>query len=80
MIPAFLIILFISSPFEGLIWSQTFLSIQLPFTVFTLLYLTSSRKVMGRYANKGYTKILLWSIGILVTFFNLLLLQDLFFG
>ncbi len=80
MIPAFLIILFISSPFEGLIWSQTFLSIQLPFTVFTLLYLTSSRKVMGRYANKGYTKILLWFIGILVTFFNLLLLQDLFFG
>ena len=80
MIPAFLIILFISSPFEGLIWSQTFLSIQLPFTVFTLLYLTSSRKVMGRYANKGYTKILLWSIGILVTFFNLLLLRDIFFG
>lgn len=80
MIPAFLIILFISSPFEGLIWSQTFLSIQLPFTVFTLLYLTSSRKVMGRYANKGYTKLLLWFIGILVTFFNLLLLRDIFFG
>ncbi len=78
MIPAFLLILFIESPFEGLIWSQTFLSIQLPFTIFTQLYLTSSKRVMGRYANRPMTKVILWGIGLLVTFFNLLLLQDLF--
>lgn len=78
MIPAFLLILFIESPFEGLIWSQTFLSIQLPFTIFTQLYLTSSKRVMGRYANRRVTKVILWGIGLLVTFFNLLLLQDLF--
>lgn len=80
MVPAFLLILLIDSPFEGLIWSQTFLSMQLPFTIFTQLYLTSSTRVMGPYANKKYTKALLWGIGLLVTFFNLLLLQDLFAG
>lgn len=80
MVPAFLLILLIDSPFEGLIWSQTFLSMQLPFTIFTQLYLTSSARVMGPYANKKYTKVLLWGIGLLVTFFNLLLLQDLFAG
>lgn len=78
MVPAFLILLFIESPFEGLIWSQTFLSMQLPFTIFTQLYLTSSARVMGAYANHGYTKVLLWAIGLVVTFLNLLLLQDLF--
>lgn len=80
MVPAFLLILLIDSPFEGLIWSQTFLSMQLPFTIFTQLYLTSSTRVMRPYANKKYTKALLWGIGLLVTFFNLLLLQDLFAG
>lgn len=78
MVPAFLIIVFISSPFEGLIWSQAFLSMQLPFTIFTQLYLTSSKRVMGKYANKIYTRIILWAIGLTVTFFNVLLLQDLF--
>ncbi len=78
MIPAFLLIVFIRSPFEGLIWSQAFLSMQLPFTIFTQLYLTSSRRVMGTYANKPFTKIILWAIGLTVTFFNVLLLQDLF--
>ncbi len=80
MIPAFLIIFFISSPFEGLVWSQAFLSVQLPFTVFTQLYLTSSKRIMGKYVNRRYTKTMLWGIGILVTFFNLLLLRDMFFG
>lgn len=78
MVPAFLILLCIESPFEGLIWSQTFLSMQLPFTIFTQLYLTSSPRVMGAYANHGYTKVLLWAIGLIVTFLNVLLLRDLF--
>lgn len=78
MVPAFLILLCIESPFEGLIWSQTFLSMQLPFTIFTQLYLTSSSRVMGAYANHGYTKLLLWAIGLIVTFLNILLLRDLF--
>jgi manganese transport protein len=74
MVPAMLIILLIASPFDGLIYSQMLLSIQLPFTIFTLIYLTSSKKVMGRHANGTRLKILLWGIGLIVTFLNVSLL------
>lgn len=46
MIPAALIILLIRSPFQGLIYSQMLLAVQLPITIFTQIYLTSSKKVM----------------------------------
>ncbi len=74
MVPAALIIFFISSPFDGLIISQMLLSVQLPITIFTLIYLTSSRKVMGKYANSRLDKAFLWSIGMIVTFLNVALL------
>ena len=74
MVPASLIILFITSPFQGLIYSQMLLSIQLPITIFTLIYLTSSKKVMNKYANSKLDKIFLWSIGIIVTGLNVALL------
>ena len=76
-IPALVILLFISNPFYGLILSQVLLSIQLPFTIFLQLYLTSSKEVMGKYANKLTTKILLVSIGIIVTILNLYLIWEL---
>ncbi|MDU3476619.1 MAG: Nramp family divalent metal transporter [Veillonella sp.] len=38
------------------------------------LYMTSSRKVMGEYANRKFTNILLWGIGIIVTIMNIYLL------
>ena len=68
----------IQSPFQGLIYSQMLLSVQLPITIFTLVYLTSSKKVMGKYANSKAGKIILWSIGIVVTFLNIALLISLF--
>ncbi len=80
MVPACIIILFIASPFEGLIYSQVFLSMQLPITIFTQIYLTSSKRVMGKYANKGYTRIMLWVIGLIVTYLNILLLMQAFSG
>ncbi len=80
MVPACIIILFIASPFEGLIYSQVFLSMQLPITIFTQIYLTSSKRVMGKYANKGYTRITLWVIGLIVTWLNVLLLMQAFSG
>ena len=49
---ALLLIFFIGDPFKGLIISQMVLSIQLPFTVFLQVGLTSSRKVMGDYVNR----------------------------
>lgn len=80
MVGAFIIILFISSPFDGLIYSQVFLSIQLPLTIFTQLYLTSSPKVMGKYVNKPYTRVMLWGIGLIVTGLNVMLLYDALVG
>ena len=76
---AVLIILFIDDPFQGLIYSQVALSIQLPWTIFMQIYLTSSSKVMGEYANTKLQKILLWSIGIIVSVLNILLLIDMLF-
>jgi len=76
-VPALAILLFISNPFYGLILSQVLLSVQLPFTIFLQLYLTSSSRVMGKYVNKTITKILLGTIGIIVTVLNLYLMWDL---
>ena len=67
------IIFFISNPFNGLIISQMFLSIQLPFTIFLQVYLTSSEKVMGKYKNKTFPKIVLYTIGGIVTLLNIAL-------
>ena len=73
MVPEVLIILLIKSPFDGLIYSQMFLAIQLPITIFTQIYLTSSKKVMGKYANSKRLKIILFTIALIVTFLNICL-------
>jgi manganese transport protein len=69
-----LLVFFISDPFQGLIWSQIALSIQLPWTIFSLIFLTSSPRVMGKYANTKLNKIHLWLIFAIVSFFNIMLL------
>jgi manganese transport protein len=79
LIGALIIIFFISDPFKGLIMSQVFLSIQLPFTVGIQVYLTSSRKVMGKYANGNLLKTVLMIIAIFVTYLNFRLLFDIIF-
>jgi len=56
-----------------LIYSQMFLSIQLPISIFLQIYLTSSKKIMGRYANTKSSNILLWVIGLIVTGLNIAL-------
>ena len=70
---AFGIILLITNPFKGLIFSQMILSIQLPFTIFLQVYLTSSKKVMGKYVNSIASKIILYSLGAIVTVLNIAL-------
>jgi len=67
------IIFLISNPFNGLIISQMILSIQLPFTIFLQVYLTSSEKVMGKYKNSKFAKIFLYLIGGIVTILNIVL-------
>ena len=71
---ALMVIFFIDNPFHGLIISQMILSIQLPFTVFLQVGLTSSKKVMGKYANSTWTKWLLYGIAAIVSALNIMLL------
>jgi len=70
---ATLIIFFIKDPFQGLVYSQMLLSVQLPITVFLQIYLTSSKKVMGKYKNSLLNNIVLWSIAIVLTILNIML-------
>lgn len=69
-------IFFISDPFQGIVYSQILLSIQLPITISLLIYLTSSSRVMGKFANTRRMKYLLIGIGIFVTILNIALLAD----
>ena len=73
---ALALICFIGDPFKGLLVSQMALSIQLPFTVFLQVGLTSSRRVMGRYANSRLSACVLYAIAAVVTVLNLLLLAE----
>jgi manganese transport protein len=80
LVGALIIIFFIGDPFKGLILSQVFLSIQLPFTVALQVYLTSSKKVMGKYANGNFLKIILLIIAAFVTYLNFRLLFSMVFN
>ena len=78
LVIAFIIILLIRNPFQGLIISQMILSIQLPFTIFFQVHLTSSEKVMGKYKNSTMSKIMLNLLGVIVTILNVALFISLF--
>ena len=74
IVGALIIIFLISNPFKGLILSQMMLSMQLPVTIYTQIYLTSSGKVMGEYKNTSFMRILLHVIGAIITILNIMLL------
>jgi manganese transport protein len=76
LLGALIIIFFITDPYKGLVLSQVFLSIQLPFTVIIQLYLTSSKKVMGKYVNGTFLKVVLSVITGIIIFFNIKLLLN----
>ncbi len=79
LVVATAIIFVISNPFNGLIISQMLLSMQLPFTIFLQVYLTSSERIMGKYKNTTSTRIILYIIGSIVTALNIGLLISLIF-
>jgi manganese transport protein len=53
MVPAFIVVALNANPTETLVLSQVVLSIALPVPMIALLHFTSSRKVMGEFANRG---------------------------
>ena len=78
---ALLVIFFIGDPFKGLIISQMVLSLQLPFTVFLQVSLTSSKRIMGKYANKPLNAAFLYGLAVIVTCLNIwLIISEVFFG
>ncbi|MFA6125865.1 MAG: Nramp family divalent metal transporter [Bacteroidales bacterium] len=79
LVIATVIIFLISNPFNGLIFSQMLLSIQLPITIFLQVYLTSSEEVMGKYKNTPLTRFTLYAVGAIVTALNVGLLISLVF-
>lgn len=80
LFPAALVILFISSPFQGLVVSQILLSVQLPLTIYLQLRLTASRKVMGEFANTPWHNAVLGGIAAVVVGLNMMLLWDTLLG
>lgn len=79
LVVAIIIILFIKDPFQGLIFSQVVLSLQLPITIIALITLTSNQKIMGKYTNRRSDKIWLWSCAILVIILNIILFSSYIF-
>jgi manganese transport protein len=70
LLGALVSIMLLSDPFKGILWSQVALSLQLPFTIIPLILLTSSKKVMGRYANRRSGSAVLWIVGLIVIGLN----------
>ena len=71
---ALFLIFLVHDPLRGLLISQMLLSIQLPWTIVTQISLTSSRKVMGRFANTRVERLCLWVVAGVVVALNALLL------
>lgn len=63
-----------------LIFSQIVLSLQLPFAILPLVYLTSSKKHMGDFANKLWLKIVVGLIAAVIVALNVWLIVRVFAG
>ncbi len=61
-----------------LVYSQVFLSIALPFSIFPLVYFTSHKKMMGEFVNRKWNSILAYVIAVILTLLNLKLVLDIF--
>ncbi len=72
---ALAIIQFLPSAFDGLVYSQMCLSVQLPVTMIALILLTGSRRVMGLHVNSLRDKIILWTLTTVVVILNLMLIS-----
>jgi manganese transport protein len=80
LVAATAIVFVVGDPFRGLVVSQMLLSMQLPITIVTQVRLTSSRQVMGKYANGTALKVLLWTVAAVVIALNVFLLKALILG
>lgn len=61
-----------------IVYSQVFLSLALPFSIFPLVYLTSQKKLMGNFVNAKWNTILGYLVAIVLTLLNIKLIFDIF--
>ena len=61
-----------------LVYSQVFLSIALPFSIFPLIYLTSKKSVMGEFNDAKWNTILGYVVSFILTILNVKFLFDIF--
>jgi manganese transport protein len=80
VIPAVVVIGSGADAFQILILSQVALSIQLPFAILPLVWLTARRSVMGPHVNRRLTTMLAATAGAIIIGLNVLLLGGLATG
>ncbi|WP_018143786.1 Nramp family divalent metal transporter [Alloscardovia criceti] len=59
---------------ELIVYSQVFLSLALPFSIFPLIYFTSKKSIMGKYANARWNTIMGYVVATVLTVLNLQLI------
>ncbi len=80
ILPALLVIALNIPSVEVLVISQVILSLQLPFTMIPVLFLTRRKDLMGEFVNTRLTNVVNVLIALVVTVLNVLLLYTLFWG
>lgn len=61
-----------------LVYSQVFLSVALPFSIFPLIYFTSKKSLMGEFTNAKWNTFLGYAVAVILTILNFKLIFDLF--
>ncbi|WP_019802959.1 Nramp family divalent metal transporter [Streptococcus mutans] len=62
-----------------IVYSQVFLSVALPFSIFPLVYFTSQKKIMGEFVNAKWNTYLAYGVATVLTILNLQLIINTIF-
>ena len=81
VIPAAIVVATLGDHATGdmLIGSQVVLSLQLPFAMIPLVWLTCDKRLMGNFANSRWLSIAAWAISLVILALNLKLAADILF-
>lgn len=74
MVPSMLILIIGVNPMQALIFSQVSLSFALPMAIIPLLIITSNKKIMGKFVNNSWVKLLGIIISLVIIILNALLI------
>lgn len=80
LVPALVVIALGVDSLKALIVSQVILSLQLPFTILPLIWLTRRREVMGEFVNRRLTNWLAFGVAAIIITLNGVLLYQVFFA